>query len=139
MTTKKTKKRNSLWGRGLRIQCCHCSSSGCCCGMGSIPGLGTSACHGYSQKERKRKEKTATRNNKITKMRKPTCKGKHTVKAGNHPHTNMILKPVTMRGREYKCRTFKLHLKLRDQHLNHAYSQIAIPKPHGNHKPKIYN
>ena len=30
---------------GLRIQCCHCSSLGCCCHTGSISGLGTSTCH----------------------------------------------------------------------------------------------
>ena len=28
----------------MRIQCCPCSSSGRCCGAGSIPGLGPSAC-----------------------------------------------------------------------------------------------
>ena len=32
----------------LRIWCCNC------CGLSSIPGLGTSECHGHSQK-RKRK------------------------------------------------------------------------------------
>ena len=31
----------------------HCSSLGWCCGAGSIPSLGTSACHGCSQKEKK--------------------------------------------------------------------------------------
>ena len=43
------------WWRGLRIQC------GCSCGLGMdrcssdlIPGLGTSICHGYSQKKKKR-------------------------------------------------------------------------------------
>ena len=29
-----------LWCSGLRIQHCHCSGGGCCCGTGSIPGLG---------------------------------------------------------------------------------------------------
>ena len=28
----------------LRIQCCHCSGSGHCCCVGSIPGLETSTC-----------------------------------------------------------------------------------------------
>ena len=30
---------------GLRIPHCHCSSSGCDCGMSSVPGPGTSTCH----------------------------------------------------------------------------------------------
>ena len=29
----------------------------------------------------------------------------------------MISKPVIMRGGEYKCRIFEMHLKLRDQQL----------------------
>ena len=29
---------------------CHCRGSGCCCGAGSIPGLGTFTCHKCSQK-----------------------------------------------------------------------------------------
>ena len=37
-----------LWLSGLRIQCCLCGSKG------SIPGLGTSICHGCSQKKRKK-------------------------------------------------------------------------------------
>ena len=36
-----------MWHSGLRIQCCHCSSLGCCCG------LGTSACCWHGQKEKK--------------------------------------------------------------------------------------
>ena len=39
---------------GLRIWHCHCSSSGHCCGVGSIPGLGTSTCCGHSQKQTSR-------------------------------------------------------------------------------------
>ena len=31
-----------------------------------------------------------------------------------------------------------MHLNLRDQELNHTYVEIAVYKPHGNHKPKIY-
>ena len=50
-------------------------------------------------------------------MRKLTGQGKHTVKVGNHPHTNMISKAVIMRGREHKCRILEMHLKLRDQKL----------------------
>ena len=33
-----------LWCSGLKIWRCHCSGSGCLCGAGSIPGLGSSAC-----------------------------------------------------------------------------------------------
>ena len=46
----------TLWHSGLRIQHCHCNSLGCCCGMGSVPGLGTSAClrHGQKKKGKKR-------------------------------------------------------------------------------------
>ena len=39
-----------LWHSGLRIQDYHYSSSGHCCGVGLIPGPGTSTCHGNSQK-----------------------------------------------------------------------------------------
>ena len=39
---------------GLRIQYCHCSVLGLCCGVGLIPGLETSAC--YIAKKKKRKE-----------------------------------------------------------------------------------
>ena len=35
-------------------------------------------------------------------MGKLTGKGKCTVKVGNHPYTNMISKPIIVRGREYK-------------------------------------
>lgn len=41
------KLRNSLVASQLRIQSCHCY------GAGSIPGLGTSRCHGYGRKRRK--------------------------------------------------------------------------------------
>ena len=39
------------------------------------------------------------------------------IKVGNHPHTNMISKAIIMRGGEYKCRIFEVHLKLRDHQL----------------------
>ena len=39
------------WLSRLRIQCCHCSSSGCCCGRGSTLGPGTSTCHGRGPKD----------------------------------------------------------------------------------------
>ena len=35
-------------------------------------------------------------------MGKLTGKGKHTVKVGNHPHTNMISKLVIVREGKYK-------------------------------------
>ena len=50
-------------------------------------------------------------------MEKLTSKGKHTVKVGNHPHTNMTSKPVIVRGGEYKCRILEMHLKLSEQLL----------------------
>ena len=50
-------------------------------------------------------------------MRRLIGKGKHTVKVGDHPHTNMISKPAIMRRGEYKCRILEMHLKLRDQQL----------------------
>ena len=40
--------RVPFWLSG--IQHCHCCGSGFSCGMGSIPGLGTSLCYGYGQK-----------------------------------------------------------------------------------------
>ena len=40
------------WLSRLRIWHCHCCDSGHCCGVGSIPYLGTSACHGHGQKEK---------------------------------------------------------------------------------------
>ena len=51
------------WLRGSRTPHCHCSSTGCCCGVGSVPGLGTFACCGYSQKQ----------TNKQTKQNKKPC------------------------------------------------------------------
>ena len=54
----KTKQKNESievpwWLTWLRIQHCHCSGSACCCGIGSIPGPGTSTCcrHGHTQKK----------------------------------------------------------------------------------------
>ena len=50
-------------------------------------------------------------------MGKLTGKGKHTVKVGEHPHTNMISKlPIVRRGK-HKCRILEIHLKLKDQQL----------------------
>ena len=49
-------------------------------------------------------------------MGKLSRKGKHTVKVGNHPHTNMVSKPAIVR-RDYKYRIMKMHLKLRNKQL----------------------
>jgi len=38
-----------LWHSRLRIRCCYCNSLGRCCGLSSVPGLGTSTCHQHSQ------------------------------------------------------------------------------------------
>ena len=38
------------WLSGLRTWHCHCCSSGYCCDMGSVPGLGTSTCCRCNQK-----------------------------------------------------------------------------------------
>ena len=50
-------------------------------------------------------------------MEKLTGKGKHRVKVGSHPHTNMISKPAVVRRGEYKCRILEMHLRLRDHQL----------------------
>ena len=41
-----------MWCSRLRIWHCHCSGLGSCCGKVSVPGLGTSACHGCGQKNK---------------------------------------------------------------------------------------
>ena len=45
-----------LWYSDLRIQCCHCSGSGCCCGGSLIPGPGTFIGYGCSQNINKKNE-----------------------------------------------------------------------------------
>ena len=47
-----------LWLSGLRTRPRHCCGSGCCCGVGSIPGLGTSTYPRCSQKTNGNKTKT---------------------------------------------------------------------------------
>ena len=44
-------------------------------------------------------------------MEKLTSKSKPTLKVGNHPHTNMILKPATVRRGGDKGRILEIHLK----------------------------
>ena len=46
-------------------------------------------------------------------MKKLTGKGKGNFKEGNHPLINMVSKLAIMRRGEDKCRTLKMHLKLR--------------------------
>ena len=43
-----------MWLSRLRIQPYHCSGSGCCCGVGSIPDPGISICCGCGKKKKKR-------------------------------------------------------------------------------------
>ena len=58
---KYTYKKN-LWSylmvQQVKDLCCHWSGLGCCCGAGSIPGLGTSICQeGTAEKKKKRWER----------------------------------------------------------------------------------
>ena len=50
-------------------------------------------------------------------MEKLTSKIKHTVRVGNHLHTNMISKPTTVRQGDHKHRILEMHSKLKDQQL----------------------
>ena len=45
------KPRSSLVAQRVKDLALSCCSSGYCCGMGLIPGLGIFACQGYSQKK----------------------------------------------------------------------------------------
>ena len=49
-------------------------------------------------------------------MEKLPSKGKHTVKVGNHVHTNVILKPAIVKLK-HKWRILEIHKKLKDQQL----------------------
>ena len=51
------------------------------------------------------------------KIRRLIGKGKHIVKIGNHPNTNMIPKSSIVRRGGYKCRILEMLLQLRDQQL----------------------
>ena len=53
-------------------------------------------------------------------------KHKHTAKVGNHPHTNVISKPIMVRRGEYKCRILEMYWKLRDEQLKTLYMYIYI-------------
>ena len=50
-TNIKSQTRVPWWLSRLGIQHCHC------CGAGSIPGLGTSSCHGHGQNKKQKKPK----------------------------------------------------------------------------------
>ena len=50
-----------------------------------------------------KREKATTIETRKLQMETLTSKDKHTVKLGNHPHTNMISKPPIMRRGEYKA------------------------------------
>ena len=66
-----------------------------------------------------RKEKVTSRN-KIPKMARLTSKGIYSVEVGNHSHTNLLPKAEIRRRGGHKCRTMKMHLQLRDQHLKQS-------------------
>lgn len=57
-TINKTKSPGLLWHSEFRIWHCQCSSSGHCCGMVLLPGMGTSMCHRYGLKKEKKIEKS---------------------------------------------------------------------------------
>ena len=73
-------------------------------------------------------------------MRKIPGKGKGR-KVENYSLTNMISKLASLRKGEDKCRTLKMHLKLRDQQQknNTVHIQMVISKSNRNPKLKNYN
>ena len=62
-------------------------------------------------------------------LRRLTSKGKHIVKVGNHPHTNMLPKPEILRREGYDCKILEVHLQLRAQKLK---KQIQNNQENGN-------
>ena len=74
-------------------------------------------------------------------MKKLTGKGKDNIKVGNHPLTNMISKSASMTRGEDKCRTLKMHLKLRRAagQNNSGHIQMDISKYKGNHQSNNYD
>ena len=69
-----------------------------------------------------------------------TGKGKDNIKVGNQRLVNMISKLASMRIGEGKCRTLKMHLKLRRpvKQNDSAHIQMDISKYSGNQKPNNY-
>ena len=75
-------------------------------------------------------------------MGKLIHKGKYTVKAGHHPHTNMISKQAIMgREEEVQSRILEMQLKLRDQQLKTVLYVCILPSQNlmGTTNKKIYN
>ena len=62
-----------------------------------------------------RKGKATIKNKNIKNENELTGKGKDNLKVGNNPLTNMLSKLASMRRGEHKCRTLKIHWKLKDQ------------------------
>ena len=71
-------------------------------------------------------------------MKKLTDKGKHTVKVGNHLHTN-ISKPGIARRVPMQDTGNALEINRPETQNDLVYIQTAVSKPHGNSEPKIYN
>ena len=46
-----------MWCSELRVWHCYCNCSGHCCGVGSIPSLGTSTCRGHAPPKNKGQKK----------------------------------------------------------------------------------
>ena len=59
-------------------------------------------------------------------MGKLTSKGNHTIKVGNHPHTNIITKPVIVKKGEYKCMILEMHLKSKEQQLKTVFLYLLF-------------
>ena len=57
-------------------------------------------------------------------MSRLTSKGIYTVEVGKHSHTNLLPKAEIRRRGGHKCRTMKMHLQLRDQHLKQSWKYI---------------
>ena len=51
----------------------------------------------------------------------------------------MIPKPSIMGRGEYKCRILEMHIKAKRPGTLKTLLFVNIPKPHSNHKLKIYN
>lgn len=70
--------RVSWWLSGLRIRHCHCSGSGCCCGVDLIPGPGTFICCGRGQTPNKTNQQK-----RLVRLCKRLC-----IPNINQPHSN---------------------------------------------------
>ena len=61
-------------------------------------------------------------------MGKITSKGKHKIKVGSHPQTNMISTPAVVRRGKDECRILKKLLKLKNQQVKTIYMQNLVGK-----------